>query len=102
MISSFVITLDNKNQVTFPAPTAEISTIPTATPIPTASSSHETTWDGNFATINQFYYADCTHTLNITNMEKLSGVEMTCPDGTTVPIVPRPGTTKASFAKHYI
>lgn len=102
MMNSFVITLDDKNQVIFPAPITGISTIPTATPIPTASSTHETTWNGNLATVNQFYYADCTHTLDTTNMEKLSGFFMTCPDGTTVPFVPRPGTTKASFINHYI
>jgi hypothetical protein len=69
----------------------------TTTPWPTASSTHETSWNGNFATINQFYFADCTHTIDTTNMEKLQGVYKTCEDGSEVPLVLRPGMSSPSY-----
>jgi hypothetical protein len=69
----------------------------TSTPWPTASSTHETSWNGNFATINQFYFADCTHTIDTTNMEKLQGVSKTCDDGSIVPLVLRPGMSSPSY-----
>ena len=68
-----------------------------ATPIPTASSTHATSWNGNLATINQFYFADCTHTLDTSNMEKLQGISVRCEDGTEVPYVLRPGMSSPSI-----
>ena len=68
-----------------------------ATPIPTASSVHATSWNGNLATIDQFYFTDCTHTIDTSNMEKLQGVSIKCADGTEVPYVLRPGMSSPSI-----
>lgn len=68
-----------------------------ATPVPTASSVHATSWNGNLATIDQFYFTDCTHTMDTTNMEKLEGMSMRCADGTEVPYVLRPGMSSPSI-----
>jgi hypothetical protein len=68
-----------------------------ATPIPTASSIHATSWNGNLATVNQFYFADCTHKIDTTNMEKLQGMSVRCEDGSEAPYVLRPGMSSPSY-----
>jgi len=70
----------------------------TSTPVPTASSTHETSWDGNLATVNQFYFADCTHTIDTTNMEKLQGMSVRCEDGSEAPYILRPGMSSPSYS----